>query len=151
MKFDLSFPNNQLGSFDEGVEFAILNLDVGREWIPLHFYATRRITFRDERISIGNISAQHSFFNLRGYNVSFSVSTTSKHNVRLKICGSEIVQKNAVLNFRWLQTSEGPTVANVDRTLLDNVQISISSPRHYELFMDDFNHQDAIKFVVWLH
>ena len=147
MKFDLTFPNNRLDSFDEGVEFAFQNLNIGKEWIPLVFYTSRTLSVRDEEISIAEIMLGDSNFNLRGYNVSFLNIATTSHNIQLKICGRGVIQDGAVLTFRWLQTIVGISSENLDETFLDNVQVSINFPQHSVVFMDDFNGQESIKYV----
>ena len=148
MRFDLNFPNNRLDSFDEGVEFGFRNLNVGNEWVPLFYYTSRSVQTRDEEISIGDLTMDDSYFNLRGYNVSFSITSTTRHNVRLKICGSEVIQNDAIFNFRWLQTIVGIAVENLDETLLDNIQISTSPPQNCALLMEDFSGQDSIKYAA---
>lgn len=147
MKFDLAFPNNRLDSFDEGVEFGFRNLNVGKEWIPLFFYASRSLSIRDREISVGEITFGDSNFDLRGYNVSFLDTATFNNKVQLKLCGSGVIQDGAVLNFRWLQTIVGIAVENLDETFLDNVQVSILNfPQDSVLYMDNFNDQESIKY-----
>lgn len=144
MKFDLEFPNNRIDSFDEGVEFAFRNLNCGREWIPLAFYTIfRSVSFRDDEIEVGDIVGDS--LNLRGYNTSFTLSSST--SVQLKICDSEILQSDALLNFRWLQTVVTPAFANNDVAELDNVKIMLVNPQLHSsnLFTEDFNNQDAIK------
>lgn len=143
VKFDLNFPSNRLESFDEGVEFAFRNLNMGTEWIPLAFYSTYSISIRNKIISVGEV-VNDSFFGLRGYNIIYRTDSI-QYSIELKICGKEIIENDAVLNFRWLQTVQSTADANVDETFLDNVQINISFPQHYVLLMDDFNGQENIR------
>ena len=141
MKFDLDFPSIRIDSFDEGVEFGFRNLNSNREWIPLVFYTAK--SNHDDEIKIGE--AIDSII-LRGYNVSFN-EILSYSSIQLKMCGPEIIQSDAVLNFRWLQTVVTPAAANNDAAELDNVMIKLVYPKQncYTLFMEDFNNQDAIK------
>ena len=126
------------------MEFAFRNLNVDTEWIPLTFYSTYRISTRNKIISVGEIRMDNSFFGLRGYNITY-MAGSSKYNIELKICGREIMEDDAVLNFRWLQTVESTAVENIDETFLDNVQITISFPQQYTLLMDYFNDQENIR------
>lgn len=144
MKFDLEFPSNRIDSFDEGVEFGFRNLNSGREWIPLVFYTAISKSNRDDEINVGETIGDS--INLRGYNVSFN-KTLSYSSIQLKMCGPEIIQSDAVLNFKWLQTVVTPAFANNNAAKLDNVMIKLVYPKQncYTLFMEDFNNQDAIK------
>ena len=148
MKFDILFGirgGKLLDSFDEGVEFGFRNLNHGREWIPLTFYSFRR-TPRDDDIKLGSELMPGDFVNMRGHSVFYSlVSGTVTHNAQLKLCGNEIMQNNASLNFRWLQTVVISHAENADVAYLDNVIISINSPREHGLFNDDFNSGIMIK------
>lgn len=109
------------------------------------FYTSRSLSERDEEVSIAEIMLGDSNFNLRGYNVSF-INMATSYKVKLKICSRGVIQDEAVLNFRWLQTIVGIAAVNIDETVLDNVQVSINFPQQSAVvFMDDFNGQGSIK------
>ena len=87
---------------------------------------------------------------IRGYNVSFSESLaegTDAHRADLKLCDREIMQNNASLSFRWLQTVTSKTKADLGLVYLDNITISINSSEEYVLLMDDFNNATMIKYI----
>ena len=135
-----------LNSFDEGVEFGFQNLNHGREWIPLAFYS-QNIQQRDNNITVG--SDLMPGVNIRGYNVSYSLDGATIR-AELKLCGSEIMQNNGSLSFRWLQTIILGRSANTDETYLDDIMISINFPEEHNrsnmtLFDDDFNSEMMIK------
>ena len=144
MNFDIIFAGtgNRLDSFDEGVEFGFRNLNSGRGWIPLVFYSFYDIAQRNVQIKIGPMLTVV----IRGYNVPIYVVGT--HRAELKLCGSEIIQSNASLSFRWLQTALTKITTNIDTAYLDNVAISINFPEGYNimtLLEDDFNSEVVIK------
>ena len=133
--------------FDEGVEFGFQNLNRGREWIPLAFYSPASPS-REEQIRIGSIL--HGNVVIRGYSVPiYSVGGTTTHRAELKLCGSEIIQSNASLSFRWLQTVITDNAPNRDTVYLDNVAISINFPEGHNIIMmlldDNFNNEMMIK------
>ena len=133
-----------MDSFDEGVEFGFQILNSGREWIPLAFYSFHII--RDEQIKIGpELMLNDNITVIRGYSVPiYHVGT---HRAELKLCGSEIIQNNASLSFRWLQTVITDSAPNRDTAYLDNVTISINFPEGHNttLLDDDFNDEMMIK------
>ena len=125
---------------DEGVEFAYRIED--SEWIPLAFYSSR--LERDDQIRVGSGELIDNYLIIRGYSVPFHHGDT--HNVRLKLCGSNIIQDNTSLSFRWLQTIPSPLDQTVDEVVIDDVQISInSSTLQHVLLMDNFDSQLRIK------
>ena len=134
---DLGF----LDALDEGVEFGYSKN--GNEWIPLAFYSSR--TNRDDQINVGELRMDNSL-TIRGYAIPFINGNT--HNVTLKLCGSEIIQDNVSLSFRWLQTLSSILAPSVDDIALDDVQISTSSSalqQNIVLLKDDFNNQVTIR------
>ena len=134
--------NGNLETLDEGVEFAYRIEDSDSEWIPLAFYSSR--IERDDQIRVGPGELIGSNLTIRGYSVPFHHGDT--HNVTLKLCGSDIIQDNASLSFRWLQTIPSPLNSSVDEVAIDDVQISInSSTLQHVLLMDNFNSQTSIK------
>ena len=141
--FDLDFPNNRLDSFDEGVELGFRDLNSGREWIPLTFYASRVTSIRDDKIKVGDIILMNDTINIRGYNVPF-ILMGSAQSVQLKVCGKEIERASATISFRWLQTVLSPGVEGNEAVVLDNVAIYISFPQLQVLLIDNFNNQDTI-------
>jgi hypothetical protein len=152
VSFDIIFVSNgslrqRLNTFDEGMEFGFQNLNRGREWIPLVFYLShdRNTARRDERINIGPTLSDNNITVIRGYSVPIVNMTT--HRAELKLCGSEMIQNNASLSFRWLQTVYTRSVDNADTVYLDNVTISINFPEGYNtaLLDDDFNNETVIK------
>ena len=153
MNFDIRFGNgsqlgSRLNSFDEGVEFGFQNLNHDREWIPLAFYSFRNPTVRNEEIKIGpDLMLNDSVTLIRGYNVSiYRVGSVNEHRAELKLCGSEIMQNNVSLSFRWLQTVESSSASESDIAYLDNVKISINNfPEKTIVFSDLFNSQSTIK------
>ena len=148
MNFNIQFSSSL--TFDEEVEFAFKNLDHGEELVPLMFYCYDS-TERDVRHNIvGPQSLSGDFVSIRGYNVSFSeslVGGTNAHRADLKLCDREIMQNNASLSFRWLQTVTSQTKANFNLVYLDNITISINSSEEYVLLMDDFNNAMMIKYI----
>ena len=136
-----------LDSFDEGVEFGFQDLHHGREWIPLAFYSFHHPDLRDEEIRIGPTLSGNAVV-IRGYSVPIDrVGGTIAHRADLKLCGSEIIQSNASLSFRWLQTVFTGNARNADTVYLDNVAISINFPEGHNttLFDDDFDSELMIK------
>ena len=134
VNFDLQIAD-RLDSLDEGIEVAY-QINNGREWIPLVFYSPK--DDREDQISVGDRT--NGFINIRGYNVS-SFVFTGERSIQLKLCGGEIMQNNASLSFRWLQTVISIGEGNVDPIYLDNVQISINSSQRHVLFKDNFDSQ----------
>ena len=135
-------------SFDEGVEFGFQNLNSGREWIPLAFYSFHSPGSRDEQIRIGPTLSGNTAVVIRGYSVPiYRVGGTIAHRAELKLCGSEIIQSNASLSFRWLQTVITDSARNRDIAYLDNVAISINFPEGYNMTLldDDFDSEMMIK------
>ena len=134
-------------SFDEGVEFGFLNLSSSREWIPLAFYSFHIPTKRDEEIKIGpELMFGDNITVIRGYSVPI-YDRVGTHRAELKLCGSEIIQSNASLRFRWLQTVFTGNRSNTDTVYLDNVAISINFPEGHNttLLDDDFDSETMIK------
>ena len=87
---------------------------------------------------------------IRGYNVSFSeslVGGTNAHRADLKLCDREIMQNNASLSFRWLQTVTSQTKPDSVLVYLDNITISVNSSEEYVLLMDAFNNATMIKYI----
>ena len=141
---DLSAGSGNLETLDEGVEFAYRIEDSDSEWIPLAFYSSQ--TDRDDLIRVGPGELIGSNLTIRGYSVPFYFGDT--HNVRLKLCGSNIIQDNASLSFRWLQTIPAAIQISNDEVAIDDVQISINSStlqHDIVLLMDNFNNQTSIK------
>ena len=136
-------------SFDEGVEFGFQNISSGREWIPLAFYSFHFPTKRDEQIKIGpELMFGDNITVIRGYSVPiYRVGSTMAHRADLKLCSSEIIQSNASLSFRWLQTVFTGNARNTDTAYLDNVAISINFPEGHNttLLDDDFDSETMIK------
>ena len=143
----------QLNSFDEGVELAFQHINGSREWIPLMFYVTSEDRAEDRHgILVGNpISHSLRIINIRGYNVSYVVSN---HNQRcehkVKVCIDVVdMDRSASSNwikFRWLQTVYQGRHRNRDRALLDNVQIrAFLIQQQGVILLDDFNDQTTIK------
>ena len=135
-----------LDSFDEGVEFGFRNLNRGRRWIPLAFYSFCAPTRRDEHIKIGpELMLSDNITVMRGYSVP--IYRVGTHRAELKLCGSEIIQSNASLSFRWLQTVITTSTNNSDTVYLDNVAISINFPEGHNMTLldDDFNDEMMIK------
>ena len=126
-----------LSSLDEGVEFGYRIND--SPWIPVVFYSS--VTDRDDQIRVGELNG--NILTIRGYSVPFIHGDTQ--SAQLKLCGSEIIQNNASLSFRWLQTSRSVLDQNLDDIVLDDVQISTFSPQQHVLVMDDFDGQMTIK------
>ena len=155
MNFNIVFAGGSLGrwlnSFDEGVEFGFQNLNHNREWIPLAFYSSLNPTVRNEDIKIGpDLMLNDRVTLIQGYNASiYLVGSVNVHRAELKLCGSEIIQNNASLSFRWLQTVESSNASNSDIAYLDNVKISINNfPEERErtrIFSDRFNSESMIK------
>ena len=152
MNFNILFVSgNMLGpnlnSFDEGVEFAYQNLNDDREWIPLAFYSFHIPYNRDEDIEVGPASG--TIATIRGYNVTiYRVGSKVARSAELKLCGSEVIQNNASLSFRWLQTVESASTANADTAYIDNVKFSINLSEEHNttiIFDDDFNSETMIK------
>ena len=153
MNFDIIFAGvgrrgPMVDSFDEGVEFGFRNLNRGREWIPLAFYSFA--FFRDDEIKIGSelLSLSDNTFVIRGSSVPiYRVGSTIARRAEMKLCGSEIIQNNASLSFRWLQTVVTDSVRNRDIAYLDNVAISINFPEGHNMTLldDDFNNEMMIK------
>ena len=136
---------NRLDSLDEGVEFGYQKN--GGEWIPLAWYSSRNNRDNQNRIRVGELIGNN--LTIRGYSVPFYHVNTS--NVQLKLCGSEIIQDNTSLSFRWLQTVISVLNPNVDDISVDDVHISINSSalqQNIVLFEDDFNNQSNIRYVV---
>jgi hypothetical protein len=150
VNFDIIFASgSKLNSFDEGVEFGFQNLNRGREWIPLAFYSffTPASPNRNERIKIGP-TLSNNIIAIRGYSVPiYLVGSTVAHRAELKLCGSEMIQNNASLSFRWLQTVVSDSSNNRDTVYLDNVAISINYPEGHNMTLleDDFNNEMMIK------
>ena len=146
MNFDILFSSgNRLESFDEGVEFGFRNLNHGREWIPLAFYSFLA-NQREDDIKVGSELMPGDIVNIRGYGVLYSlVGGTNAHSAQLKLCGNEIMQNNASLSFRWLQTVITSRTKNADPAYLENVMISIISPQEHVLVKEDFNSEMMIK------
>ena len=154
VNFDIMFVSSgssgpNVDSFDEGVEFGFQNLNSGREWIPLAFYSLRTPgNRRDEEIKIESTLNSDNVV-IRGYSVPIYLVGT--HRAELKLCGSEIIQSNASLSFRWLQTVVTNNARNRDTVNLDNVAISINFPEGYNnninmtLLDDDFDSEMMIK------
>ena len=117
---------NSLSSLDEGVEFGYRMND--SPWIPLAFYSST--TERDDGIRIGEL-VNGDTLTIRGYSVPFIQGDTQ--SAQLKLCGSDIIQNNALLSFRWLQTSSSVLDRSVDDITLDDVQISTFSPQQHVL------------------
>ena len=142
-------PGPILDSFDEGVEFGFQTLNYDRKWIPLAFYSFHRPNRRDEDIKLGpELMLNDNITIIRGYNVFiYLVGGTIAHRAELKFCGSEIIQNNTSLSFRWLQTVVSGRFDNIDPAYLDNITISINSPEGHNmtLFDDDFNSEMLIK------
>jgi hypothetical protein len=127
-----------LDSLDEGVEFGYRIND--NEWTPLAWYSTR--TNRDDWTKVGMLMDNNLI--IRGFSIPFYHEVT--HNVQLKLCGSEIMEDGASLNFRWLQTASSNLQPSVDDIAIDDVQIGInSSTLQLMLLMDDFDNQMSIK------
>jgi hypothetical protein len=130
------------------VEFGFRNLNRGGGWIPLAFYSfhTPASNFRDENIKIGPTHGNNVV--IRGYSVPiYSVGAKFAHRAELKLCGSEIIQNNASLSFRWLQTVVSANVDNTDTAYVDNVAISINFPEGHNMTLidDDFDNEMMIK------
>jgi hypothetical protein len=148
VNFDILFGEGgrsgpRLDSFDEGVEFGFRNLNRGRGCIPLAFYSPAR-TNRDERIRIGP-ELSNDITIIRGYSVpTYGVGSMIVHRAELKLCGSEMIQNNASLSFRWLQTVFSDSSNNRDTVHLDNVAISTNFPEGHNI-EDDFNNETMIK------
>ena len=158
MNFDILFVNNgssrpMLNSFDEGVEFGFQNLNHNREWIPLAFYSFHNPTRRNEEIKIGpDLMLNDRITLIRGHNASiYLVGGTIVHKAELKLCGSEIMQNNASLSFRWLQTVKSSSASNSDIAYLDDVKININNfPEEHNgtlsiIFFDCFNSESMIE------
>jgi hypothetical protein len=152
VNFDIIFVSSgslrpRLNSFDEGVDFGFQNLNRGREWLPLVFYLSHDTTTarRDERINIGPTLSDNSITVIRGYSVP--IVNMSTHRAELKLCGSEMIQNNASLSFRWLQTVYTQSSDSSDTVYLDNVTISINFPEGYNMTLleDDFKNEMMIK------
>ena len=129
-----------LDSFDEGVEFGFQILNRDRGWIPLAFYSFHVPTKRDEHIKIGpELMLSDNITVMRGYSVP--IYRVGTHRAELKLCGSEIIQNNASLSFRWLQTVVTQNKENADTAYLDNITISINFPEGHNMTLldDDFN------------
>jgi hypothetical protein len=137
-----------LESFDEGVEFGFQNLNRGREWVPLAFYSFHTTARRNQRINIGP-TLSDTIIAIRGYSVPiYLVGGTVAHRAELKLCGSEMIQNNASLSFRWLQTVlDNTLIGNADTVYLDNVAISINFPEEHNMTLleDNFNNEKMIK------
>jgi hypothetical protein len=141
---------NTLNSFDEGVELSFRNLNSSsREWIPLMFFTSIARDNRDQRINIGDTSADR--VQIRGYSVLYNSTIANDASrsldVNQSICGSEIVQ-NGIFNhiqFRWLQTVTQTADPNRDRILLDDIEICSYSIKKYQIFMDDFNNRTTLE------
>ena len=131
---------SNLDSLDEGMEFGYRNLKSGSEWIPLAFYSSLENP-REDQIKVGERNGDK--ITIRGYSVPFIRG--DGNSAQLKLCGSEIIQNDASLSFRWLQTVIFIRQPSVDDINLDNVQISINSPQQHVLFMDNFNNQMSIR------
>ena len=140
---------NKLNSFDEGVELAFQHMRGRREWIPLMYYTTHGEGLSKKNgISIGNIASNS--LNIRGYNVSYVVSTNDEScEHKLKVCNSVDGDSSASphwIKFRWLQSVHQQKGANKDRVLLDNVRISaFLTQQQGVILLDDFNNQTTIK------
>ena len=149
VEFNILFSNRGggiLDSFDEGVEFGFRNQNHGREWIPLTFYSFQWPHRRDDDIRIGpELMFSDTIAAIRGYSVI--IHHVGAHKAELKLCGSNIMQNNASLSFRWLQTVVSSHTDNADPAYLDSITISINSPEGYNmtLFDDDFNSEMMIK------
>ena len=130
--------SSTLDSLDEGVEFGYrLNDD---EWIPLAWYSS--LANRDDSIKVGMLTNNNLM--VRGFSVPFIHGNT--HNIALKLCGSEVIEDNASLSFRWLQTADSIVQPSVDDIAIDDVQIGInSSTLQLVLLMDNFDNQMSIK------
>jgi hypothetical protein len=131
-----------LDSLDEGVEFGYRLND--NEWIPLawYTYSLPNVNNRDNQIEAGELMDNNLI--IRGFSIPFYHEVT--HNVQLKLCGSEIMEDGASLNFRWLQTASSNLQPSVDDIAIDDVQIGInSSTLQLMLLMDDFDNQMSIK------
>jgi hypothetical protein len=133
------------------VEFGFRNLNHGREWIPVAFYSfhTPASNFRDENIKIGpELMPNDTIAVIRGYSVPiYRVGGTVAHRAELKLCGSEMIQNNASLSSRWLQTVVSSNIDNTDTVYVDNVAISINYPEGHNMTLleDDFNNEMMIK------
>ena len=130
------------------MEFGFRNLNSGREWIPLVFYSfyNTAAARNNEQIKIGPTLGDTVV--IRGYSVPiYLVGGTITHRAELKLCGSEIIQSNASLSFRWLQTVITDSASNRDIAYLDNVAISINFPEGHNMTLldDDFNDELMIK------
>ena len=150
MNFDIIFGGGHSGPrldfFDEGVEFGFQNINHGREWIPLAFYPPASPN-PNEQIRIGS-NLKLMISDIRGYSVPiYRVGSTIACRAEFKLCGSEIIQNNASLSFRWLQTVVTQSVNNTDTVYLDNVAVSINFPEGHNMTLleDDFEDEMVIK------
>ena len=145
VNFEILFSSrNILESFDEGVEFGYQNRNHGTEWIPLAFYSFQRPNRRDEDIKLGQgeLVFDDNIVIIRGYSVPiYLVGGTIVYDAEVKLCGSDIMESDASLKFRWIQTVVSSGAPNADPAYLDKVTISVNSTQEHDtvLLKDDFN------------
>ena len=145
INFSLEIMPDDLDSLDEGVEFGYRKN--GDEWIPLAFFSSR--SDQNDDIKVGELMPGGNL-TIRRYSVQFFHGDS--HCVQLKLCGSEIIQDNVSLSFRWLQTVKSTLNLTVDDIFLDDVQISIySHPLRRVLLMDDFDSDNQIRLFSYIH
>ena len=88
---------------------------------------------------------------IRRYSVPFYHVNSSTYNFQLTLCGSEIIQDNVTISFRWLQTVVSILRSGVDDIFLDNVQISIYThprPLQHLLLQDNFDSDNQIRLLA---
>ena len=107
------------------------------EWIPLAFYTSESNI--NNRISGRSPDTVNKIVNIRGFNVSYVIWKRNEiHTAQLRLCVDNI----AAIKFRWLQTTVQAKVANRDRILLDDIEISTQR----RIFLrDDFDNQTTTK------
>ena len=131
--------SNNLDSLDEGVEFGYRLND--NEWIPLAWYSSNNSS--DDWIKVGIMMNNNLM--VRGFSVPYFIHGDTV-NVRMKLCGSEVIEDGASLSFRWLQTVNSSLGSGIDNIAIDDVQIGIkSSTLQLVLLLDNFDNQISIK------
>ena len=104
----------------------------------MFFAPTLEISQPYVRLIPPELRGKNGNFNLRGYNVAYTIQTetASSYNYSISMCGGGDILQHT-LQFRWLQNSYQVQPVIKDVVLLDNVTIRLKNSTHYAILLED--------------